>query len=142
MLNAKNCDWDSEILDKLNVKHLFKNKPIKTGTILGQLNDSLKKELDIKQLNIIATASHDTACAVSSVPHIQDNDNLAYISSGTWSLLGIETDKPIISEKSLKYNIANEGGYNNNIRVLKNMTINILLMTLKIWQETMIIFIH
>ena len=121
MLNAKSCDWDSEILDQLNIKHLFKNKPIKTGAMLGQLHDSLKKELDIKQLNIIATASHDTACAVISVPHIQDDDDWAYISSGTWSLLGIETDKPIISEKSLKYNITNEGGYNNTIRVLKNM---------------------
>lgn len=119
MLDAKMRDWDSELLDLAGVDAGIMMKPTMPGTVLGQLTDDLKGETGIKEMKVIAPATHDTGSAVVSVP-AQDK-NYAYISSGTWSLMGIESDEAIISKKSAEFNFTNEGGVFGTYRVLKNI---------------------
>ena len=91
------------------------------GTLVGKLTDAVIHETGLKQnVPVIAVAGHDTASAVAAVP--ADNHYFAYLSSGTWSLMGIETENPIITEKSFQHNFTNEGGIDGTIRFLKNIT--------------------
>ena len=90
------------------------------GTLVGELTDALAKETGIGKIPVVAVAGHDTASAVAAVP-AQDRE-FAYLSSGTWSLMGIETEEPIITEESFKYNFTNEGGIDGTTRFLKNIT--------------------
>ncbi len=114
--------WSEKVLNKLGInKNIFLNKIIKPGTQIGNLLPSVSKEIGADtNVVVIAPACHDTGSAVAAVPH-SGSKNYAYLSSGTWSLLGIETPEPIINEKSLKYNFTNEGAANGGIRLLKNI---------------------
>lgn len=114
-----NNDWHWELIDALGIpKHLF--PPIKAaGEKQGELLPYIKKELGINSGIVILPGGHDTASAVASVP--AEGENWAYLSSGTWSLMGVEVDKPIINDKTYKYNFTNEGGVLGNIRLLKNI---------------------
>lgn len=112
----KEIDEDLLSLIKIN-KNIFP-RIIVPGNEVGYLKDELVKELGIYKLKIFATASHDSASAIASIPLKKES---CYISSGTWSLLGVELNKPIINELSLKNNFTNEIGYNHSIRFLKNI---------------------
>jgi rhamnulokinase/L-fuculokinase len=92
---------------------------INPGKTVGSISGSVCKELGIEPVPVIAVASHDTASAVVSVP--AQSKDFAYISSGTWSLLGTEIEKPVINDRSFAGNFTNEGGYDNKIRYLKNI---------------------
>jgi rhamnulokinase len=83
-------------------------------------------------LPVVAVASHDTASAIAAIP--SEGDDWAFISSGTWSLMGFESDTPLISEASRSYNFTNEGGASGNFRVLKNIT------GLWLWQQCMAVW--
>lgn len=117
LVNAKTKEWDKEIIDKLGLNYdLF--MPL---TMPGSLVGNLKKEIADYvgyDLKVVLTASHDTASAVMAVPN--ENKPL-YISSGTWSLMGIETSKENTDDNSLKAGFTNEGGYTKSIRYLKNI---------------------
>jgi rhamnulokinase len=89
------------------------------GTLLGDLTPDAREETGIKSCAVTAVGCHDTASAIAAVP--AEGDDWAYISSGTWSLLGIESAAPVITDDSFKYNIANEGGVGGTYRVLKNV---------------------
>ena len=89
------------------------------GCVIGTLTDALAEETRIGKVNVVAVAGHDTASAVAAVP--AENERFAYLSSGTWSLMGIETKEPIISEESFRYNFTNEGGVDGTTRFLKNI---------------------
>jgi len=92
------------------------------GTKIGKLLPAIAREIGAdSEVVVVAPACHDTGSAVAAVP-VEDNTNYAYISSGTWSLIGIETSKPIINEKSFKYNFTNEGSADGGFRFLKNVT--------------------
>jgi len=92
------------------------------GTKIGKLLPAIALEIGANsEIVIIAPACHDTGSAVAAVP-IEDNTHYAYISSGTWSLIGIESPKPIISEKSFQFNFTNEGSADGGFRFLKNVT--------------------
>ena len=91
---------------------------VNPGSVIGKLLPDITSETGMPPVDVIAPACHDTASAVAAVP--EGNENRAYISSGTWSLVGIESDKPIVNELSLKNNFTNEGGVNGKIRFLKN----------------------
>ncbi len=111
------------------------NEIIEPGTAIGNLSPELAQQLNLKDLEVVAVGSHDTASAIVSVP-AQDND-YAYISSGTWSLMGIESDVPVISNKTLEYNLTNEGGVGRKIRLLKNiMGLWLLQECRRVWSET------
>lgn len=117
-LNAETKNWDFELLEKLDLP--TKNLPeiIESGTDLGFLKTEIANELNLENVRVIAPATHDTASAVIGAPL---EENWAYISSGTWSLIGIEVDKPLINEQVAKFNFTNEGGAYNTIRFLKNV---------------------
>ncbi|MCX8083281.1 MAG: rhamnulokinase, partial [bacterium] len=93
---------------------------ISPGTLIGNLTKKLQEELNLSPIPIFAVCCHDTASAVVGTP-AKDEEKWAYLSSGTWSLLGVEIDQPVINEKSLQYNFTNEGGFGGTIRFLKNI---------------------
>ena len=111
--------WNNEILKKLDIPYEIMPQIVNPGTVTGKLLPSIAKELGTHQIPLIATASHDTAAAVAAVP-TQEN-NWAFLSSGTWSLMGCEISSPLINSDVLKNNFTNEGGVNNTFRFLKNI---------------------
>ena len=120
LLNANAKTWDTELMEKLNIPKDIFCDIIMPGSVVGELSDEICEELGCPKVPVIAVGSHDTASAVASVPVTEDYD-YAYISSGTWALMGTEIDKPLIDEKSFGYNFTNEGGVCDKIRFLKNI---------------------
>ncbi|MEJ2737107.1 MAG: rhamnulokinase, partial [Anaerolineae bacterium] len=111
--------WAYEMLGRMGIPtHIF-GEIVPPGTVLGPLLASVAEETGSSQIPIVATASHDTASAVAAVP--TTSDDYIYLSSGTWSLMGVEIQEPIINEMSLRYNYTNEGGVGNTFRFLKNI---------------------
>ncbi len=92
---------------------------VPSGTMLGPLTPALAAEAGLERVQVVAPACHDTGSAVAAVP--ARGTDFCYISSGTWSLMGIETPEPLINADTLAYNFTNEGGVCNTIRVLKNI---------------------
>jgi len=113
-------DWAVEMLDRLGIPtHIFP-KIVPPGTTVGNLHKSLTAELGGGQgIPVIAPGCHDTASAVASVPAVGTNH--AYLSSGTWSLMGVELKEPFINEKSRSKNFTNEGGVAGTFRFLRNI---------------------
>lgn len=117
LLNAKNRDWDYEIIDKLGFKKsLFRPLSYPCDKV-GELRSEIAKEVGFTAC-VYLPATHDTASAVMAVP--SENDPL-YISSGTWSLIGIETPKENTTEQAKTSGFTNEGGFNKTVRFLKNI---------------------
>jgi rhamnulokinase len=94
---------------------------IKPGTVIGPLTKEVSEEIGCSRIPVIAIGSHDTADAVAAVP-ADEKTKWAYLSSGTWSLMGAETPKAIINDKSFTHQFTNEGGVEGTIRLLKNIT--------------------
>ena len=120
MFDSVTYDWAYDVLKKLDLPTDIYPELIFPGEIVGTLLPELSEELGIGEVPVVAVASHDTGSAVASVPVVGDEDFI-YISSGTWSLMGVELDAPNISQDALKYNFTNEGGVNKTIRFLKNI---------------------
>ena len=119
LMNSLTHQWDDVIFDRLGLpKHLMQ-EIIYPGTVIGRLSDELAEEVG-GNLNVIAVGSHDTASAVASIS--DTNDDWAFISSGTWSLMGTPTKEPIISKEALESDFTNEGMTDGRIRFLKNIT--------------------
>ncbi len=119
MMDPRTGDWAYDMLQKLGIRTDILPKIVPAGTKLGGLTPAVCKELGVPSIPVIAVAEHDTGSAVVSVPFQEKGS--AYLSSGTWSLLGVEVDQPIINEQMRKLNYTNEGGFNNNVRLLKNI---------------------
>ena len=119
LLDAKNKTWSSEIIENLDLPKNIFTKIVQPGTKIGKLSKQISEELGINEIDVIAVAGHDTASAVAAVPAL--NRNFAYLSSGTWSLMGVETDAPVITEETERLNFTNEGGVAGTIRLLKNI---------------------
>jgi len=120
MMDANSKTWDIELLQKLNIPTDMLGEIIMPGEIVGYLTDDICEELGCDKIPVVAVGSHDTASAVASVPVTEDY-NYAYISSGTWALMGVEIDRPIINDKSFAYAMTNEGGVCGKTRFLKNI---------------------
>ena len=119
LLNPFTRDWDRELMEKLGIPaHIFGEVKL-PGTVRGTLLPEIAKECGVAEIPVIAIGGHDTASAVAAVP-AQEKD-FAYISSGTWSLLGAEVQKPLCTEGVMKANYTNEGGVDGSIRLLKNI---------------------
>jgi rhamnulokinase len=127
MLDAKSGTWASSLLSKLGIPQSILTEIINAGTITGKLTSNVAAELGVGNIPVVAVAEHDTASAVVSVPAIEGK--YAYLSSGTWSLLGVESPVPVINDSTYSLNYTNEGGFNRSIRLLKNI------MGLWIYQE-------
>ena len=112
-------DWAWSMLDKLGVPgHVF-GEIVPPGTVLGPLCSSVATAAGSMEIPVVASAAHDTASAVAAVP--SSGDDFIYLSSGTWSLMGVQVSHPIITGKSLTYDFTNEGGINDTFRFLKNI---------------------
>jgi sugar (pentulose or hexulose) kinase len=112
--------WSREVLDKLSLPVAIMPKVVAPGTVVGQLTLQIGKELGCGTIPVIAIGSHDTASAVVAVP-ASPGTNWAYLSSGTWSLMGVEVPQAVINDKTFEYSFTNEGGVENTIRLLKNI---------------------
>lgn len=119
MFNPQTLDWDFELTRKLGYPKNIFPEIIKSGEVAGVLSDEICEELGCKKVPVIAVCEHDTASAVVATP--TDTKDFVYISCGTWSLFGIESPEPIISEQAAKLNFTNEGGFKDNVRFLKNI---------------------
>ncbi len=117
LLNAQTREWDYEIIEKLGLKKELFGALSQPGSIVGELKEEIAKEVGFTA-TVCLPATHDTASAIMAVP--QANLPL-YISSGTWSLMGIETQKENTSELAKDSGFTNEGGYNKSVRFLKNI---------------------
>lgn len=118
LLNADH-DWCRELFQRLSIPTEILADIVKPGEQIGQLSDAIVSELGVPAAKVIASASHDTASAVVSVPSLEED--FVFISCGTWSLMGTELKKPIMDQKSKDFNITNEGGYDYTTRYLKNI---------------------
>ena len=117
--NPREKRWASDLLAALDIpSHIFQ-QIVQPGVVLEQLRVSVAEDASCKRIPVVAVGSHDTASAVAAIP--AEGRDFIYISSGTWSLIGIESDEPIINANSLKYNLTNEGGVCDTIRFLKNI---------------------
>lgn len=119
MINPFTRTWDKELLKKLGIPTKMLPKVTQPGTVRGMLLPQLAKETGVGSVPVVAVAGHDTASAVAAVP--AKDEHFAYISSGTWSLVGVETRQPVISNEAQAANLTNEGGVDGTIRVLKNV---------------------
>ena len=120
LLNARTKKFENKLFKPVGITDSMMQPIVMPGTFIGYISDSIAKECGINKVPVIAVAGHDTASAVIAVP--AENENFAYLSSGTWSLMGIEVNDPIITEDSYSINFTNEGGIDGTIRFLKNIT--------------------
>jgi rhamnulokinase len=119
MLDPAAKQWDRDLLDRFGLPSRILGTIVAPGTVLGQVRAALAEEIGMSPVPVIASASHDTAAAVASVP--AHGNSWAYISSGTWSLMGVELDAPLINDRAATYNFTNEGGFGGTTRFLKNI---------------------
>ena len=118
LLSAKTGEWDYELLERMGVPTRIFSKLRHAGDTLGTLLPEVAEEVGFS-LTVMLPATHDTGSAVLAMP--TNSDDAIYISSGTWSLIGVERMEPDTSPESQKHNFTNEGGYNKRYRYLKNI---------------------
>jgi rhamnulokinase len=112
--------WCEDLLATLGVPVGIMGHSVPPGTTIGRLSPAVRGETGCPEISVTATAGHDTASAVAAVP--AEGEDWAYLSSGTWSLLGIETESPIITAASRRFNFTNERGLAGRTRFLKNIS--------------------
>ena len=124
-LNPNTGTWAVEMLERLGIKTDIFQPIVRPGTKLGTLLPAVKQQTGLGDVPVIVPGTHDTASAVLAVPtqsEVSDQPNWCYISSGTWSLMGVELEHPVINDTCRKYNFTNEGGVGGSIRLLKNIS--------------------
>lgn len=119
MLDAEKRDWDWALIDSIGLDRRLFCPIVMPGTVRGQLREDIADETGLGRVDVIAVGSHDTASAVAAVPAANDECPVAFLSSGTWSLLGVETDKPILTEQARVAGFTNEGGVGGKITFLR-----------------------
>jgi rhamnulokinase len=118
--DARERRWATGMLERLSIPTDVLPPVVPPGTVLGNLLSEVTEEVGLPgTAPVIASASHDTASAVAAIPGLDERS--AYISSGTWSLMGVETPEPVINPEALALNFTNEGGVGGTIRLLKNI---------------------
>ena len=118
--NPRQKAWAKEMLDTFGIPTGMLPEVVSPGTVLGPIRKSIADEMGISPIDVIAPACHDTGSAVAGVP--LSSPDAVYISCGTWALMGAELTEPAINEKALAHNFTNEGGVDNTIRFLKNIS--------------------
>jgi rhamnulokinase len=119
LFNPVKMDWDSSLLSSIGLEKSYMNPIVLPATVIGNLKTDIANSVGSGPVKVISVCSHDTGSAIVAVP--AQNDDWAYISSGTWSLMGVELKEAIINDLSFSYNFTNEGGAENTIRFLKNI---------------------
>lgn len=119
LYNPMKGAWEEELFRGLDIPLSLMGEIVPPGTLLGSLKHELAGATSLGAAKITAVASHDTGSAVACIP--AEGDDWAFISSGTWSLMGIEIDRPVISNAAMEHNFTNEGGVGGTFRFLKNI---------------------
>ncbi len=119
LLNPRTKELDEELLDSVGLSRRNFGRMVLPGQVIGSLTDEIQKQTGLGSVPVVAVAGHDTASAVAAVP--AEGREFAYLSSGTWSLMGIESREPIINKRSFDLNFTNEGGIEGTTRFLKNI---------------------
>jgi rhamnulokinase len=123
LLDATTRGWAVDLLDDLGIPSRILPELVEPGSELGPLLPAVAAEAGFARFErptpVFATGSHDTASAVAAVPHLDERS--LYLSSGTWSLIGVETDRPVLGARALALNVTNEAGVGGRIRLLKNV---------------------
>ena len=119
MLNPYKRTFDTSLLEMINLSADKFAPVVSSGTVIGKLSASVMHQTGLDDISVVAVAGHDTASAVLATP--AENENFAYLSSGTWSLMGIESTEPVINEETYNLNFTNESGSDGSIRLLKNI---------------------
>jgi rhamnulokinase len=133
MMNQYTREFEKSLLERIGVRSDVLLPIVQPGTVVGKLRKSIADACGLPQVPVIAVAGHDTAAAIAAVPAA--DERFAYLSSGTWSLMGIETQAPVINAESTRLNFTNEGGIEGTTRFLKNITgMWILEQCRKVWE--------
>ncbi|WP_054024074.1 rhamnulokinase [Bacillus sp. FJAT-28004] len=119
LYNPVTGNWDEELIRSIGISPDLFGEVVQPGTEVGSLRASLCEELGIETVPVYAVAEHDTGSAVAAVPALERS--FAYLSCGTWSLMGTEVDEPVINELAQQLNFTNEGGVYGTYRLLKNI---------------------
>lgn len=119
LYNPRTRDWSTRLLRALQLPRDLFPPIVPPGTVLAPLRQPLAQELGLPALSVIASCSHDTGAAVAAVP--AQGEDWAYLSSGTWSLLGAELPAPLLTDACREFNFTNEIGFGGTVRLLKNI---------------------
>jgi len=119
LYNPRTRNWSDKLLEAFGWPRAKFPELIPSGTRLGKLKPELAAASGLGEIEVLATCSHDTGAAVAAVP--ADGDQWAYLSSGTWSLIGVELPEPIINDAARDLNFTNEIGHGNTVRLLRNI---------------------
>ena len=120
LMNPTTRQFEPLLMAAANLKEDQIPDRVQPGEVVGKLRFSIAKETGLGEIPVVAVAGHDTASAIVAVPAV--DEHFAYLSSGTWSLMGIEVPEPIINQRSSELNFSNEGGIEGTTRFLKNIT--------------------
>ena len=135
MVDMSTGTWSDLLIDAFGLPRRILPDIIQPGTQAGRLLQQVAEEIGCDQIPVVAVGTHDTASAVAAVP-VQGDRSWAYLSSGTWSLMGIELPEPIINDTSYALAYTNEGGVGNTIRLLKNiMGLWLVQESRRVWTE-------
>ena len=133
LIDAQSRSWDESLIARLDLPRRLFTAIVSAGEAIGPLKPELASALDLEGVQVVAPATHDTGSAVAGTPL---EEGWAYISSGTWSLVGVELDRPLIDDNVAQHNFTNEGGAFGTIRFLKNvMGLWVLESCRKQWRE-------
>ncbi len=119
LYNPQTKTWSKKLLDALKLREDLFAPLCPSGTRLGPMKKNLAAETGLPPIEVIASCSHDTGAAVAAVP--ASGGNWAYLSSGTWSLIGVEWPRPVINDQARSLQFTNEIGYGGSVRLLKNI---------------------
>ncbi|GAA4717516.1 rhamnulokinase family protein [Isoptericola chiayiensis] len=141
LLDATTRRWSDPVIEALQAEYPELGDlrarladPVEPGTVVGHLTGTVQAATGLGAVPVVAVGSHDTASAVVGVP--AEDERFAYVSSGTWSLVGVELDAPVLTEESRLANVTNELGVDGTVRYLKNvMGLWVLSETLRTWRE-------
>jgi rhamnulokinase len=112
--------WLKDLMDRLGLPHGLMQEIVEPGTVMGNIKKDICRELNCPDIPLVASCEHDTASAIASIP--AKGDHWAYISSGTWSLMGMELSHPVLNRSAYEGPFTNEGGFAGTTRFLKNIT--------------------
>jgi sugar (pentulose or hexulose) kinase len=119
LLDPRTGDWSREVIEALGLPQEVFGEIVAPGTVLGPLRDEVVRLTGAKDVPLVASASHDTAAAVAGIP--MSGDDRLWLSSGTWSIMGIEMEEPVTTPEALALGFCNELGVNGSVRFLKNI---------------------
>lgn len=142
LYDPRSRQWSNRLIEEFGFRREIFPKIVPSGTVLGPLLPAVREETGLDSLPVIAACSHDTGAAVAAVP-AEAGEDWAFLSSGTWSLLGVELPSPLINEEARKANFTNEGGFGGSTRFLKNVVgLWILQECRRAWEKNGTVFTY